>query len=196
MDIFMNINLSRLLIIITLLCSATFSQAEEGRHNMTFMTGVVQMSNTSQTINNENYKFIDKTYQVFAFDYERLQANGYSFGVGGLAHSNDIIYDSSTDPENRVDILHVAGMARKYFKVTEYIQPYLGLGYGFALTSGVGRSSLSFQSNIHAVAGLKMKFDKTTLKIEYRNINTDKRGGNTFYLTSQSLLIGFTIKIK
>lgn len=189
-------NLTKILIIITLLCSVTYVQAEEGRHNMTFMTGVVQMSDTSQFINDINYEFRDTTSYVFAFDYERLQANGFSFGVGTLAHSNDIIYDSSADPENRADIFHVAGTARKYFKMTEHFHPYLGFGYGFALTSGVGRSNLSFQTNVHVFAGLKMKFNKTTLKVEYRNISTDKRGGNTFYLTGQSLLIGFTIKIK
>jgi hypothetical protein len=193
----MNIDLSRLLIIITILCLATFTQADEGRHNLSFSTGPFQMSDTSQVINGINYEIRDTTFQVLAIDYERLQVNGFSFGVGMLAHTNDILYDSSANSRDKANIFHVAGMARKYFKITENTQPYLGLGYGAAFTSGVGKKAgLSFQTNIHALAGIKMKFKKTTLKFEYRNINTLKSSGDTFYLTGQSLLIGFTIKLR
>lgn len=193
----MNLKFTKLLMTLVLLCSATFTRADEGRHNLSFSTGPFQMSDTSQVINGINYEFRDTTFQVLAIDYERLQVNGYSFGVGMLAHTNEILYDSSTNSRDKANIFHIAGMARKYFKMTENTQPYLGLGYGVAFTSGVGKKAgLSYQTNIHVLAGIKMKFEKTTLKFEYRNINTLKSTGDTFYLTGQSLLIGFTIKLR
>lgn len=187
----MNINLPRMLIIITLLCSATFSQAEEGRHSMTFKVGVVQMSDTSQFIQGVNFEIEPTTVQVFSLDYEWLQVNGFSFGVGTLAHTTDVI---SGSPNNQVDVFHVAGIVRKYFKIKDDFQPYLGLGYGFAVSSGVG-SGLSFLQNVHVLAGLKMKFNKTIYKIEYRNIIADNPNEDLLSLNGHSLLIGFTIKL-
>lgn len=192
----MKTTLTKLFSIIIMLCFMSITQADEGRHNLSIMLGAVKLSDTSQQINGINYEFKDTTFQVFSIDYERLLENGFAFGVNGLAHTNDISYDSSTDPSNGANILHIAGMAKKYFQITNDFQPYLGLGYGVAFTSGVGSNRVSAQTNTHTLAGVKMNHNKYTFKVEYRNIHTHKSAGSTFYLSGQGLLIGITFKLK
>ena len=188
--------LSKYLVIIFSLCCVNVTQADEGRHNLSIMTGVVKLSDTSQEINGINYKFKDTTFQVFSIDYERLFENGFSVGVNGLVHTNDITYDSSKEPSSKANVLHVAGLAKKYFQITNSFQPYLGLGVGVAWTTGVGSNKFSLETNLHTHAGLKMNHNRYTFKVEYRNIQSIGSDRDNFNLKGQSLLVGLTFKLK
>lgn len=163
----MNNKLIQTMLLIVVFSTNTFAYAEK-KNSFSFKGGNFQLDNTAQTVGASSIVFEEDSTEVFSFEYERQLPGNFSFAVGVTRYSNDIL--SGATSSSSADIAHVMVLGRKYFELSKYFLPYLGVGIGpsIATIDGSGISVSSF----HGVAGFKIPLDRISLILEYKAISS------------------------
>lgn len=159
----------------------------ENRNSINIKTASFTLNETNQNIGFSTYVFDESSSSVFSVEYERRFGKDLSWGVETTSYSNDIISGASFS--DKLDTLLVMGTVRKYFKVSKYVQPFIGAGAGVSVATIEGSGSgIGFQG----MAGIKFPFDSISAILEYKFISSEAEDdfGSTVDVSGSGVFAG------
>ena len=136
--------------------------------------GSFSVSKDRQTIDGGTIELDDSASGVFGIEGEWRQTNGLALGIEYLQYENDVgapsVVGSST-----MDTSVVLFNAKKYFRPTATVNPYVG--------AGVGAVSIDFSGDIitgsaggfalQAIGGVEFRWDKVGLYTEFKALHAE-----------------------
>lgn len=162
----MKIKLLQSMLAIMLFGVYSFVYAAE-RNSFSFKAGDFILDQKTQSIDASPITFDEESMDVFSFEYERLLPKNFSIAVGLTRYNNKIV--SSSFVATTAESFHLMFVGRKYFELSKYFLPYLGVGIGPSLGTidDTGISIIGFQG----VAGIKIPLGAISLIVEHKVVS-------------------------
>jgi len=152
----------------------------EARSGVTLILkgGSFQLANDSQTI-----VLLNRTFSAASLAYglegEWRLENGFAFGMELFGHSQDYTTAGSTAPGD-MTVTSVFFNAKKYFRPSAVVQPYIGVGFGSATTdlSGAITGSAAGYA-LQGMAGVAFRWRHVGIYTEFKYAHAETEGTNT-----------------
>lgn len=163
----------------------------ESYNNITIKTGSFTLDTQNQTIDSTPVTFNTSSSTVYAIEYERKLRNNLSFGGELISYKNTFVPGNS-----KANVTHVFANFKKYFDVTTYVHPFIGVGAGastVSLSGGFGGTADGF--GVQFMAGIKFPFEDVSAVVEYKVISADPSDdfGSSVDLSGDGLFAGIAI---
>ena len=161
--------------------------------NMLLKTGVITLSEESQSLLGTDLIYDDSASGVLAIEGYYQFDSGFTIGGELLKYSAEFTTVGSNQVHN-VDVLAVMGTAKKFFRVGSSLQPYIGAGLGFATTDISGPSFGGNTSGVayQLMAGLEYRSDSIGVFGEFKMLSADTEddGGESVDVSGTGLFAG------
>lgn len=123
--------------------------------------------------------FDEQSKQAFGLEYEWQFGSGFSVG-GEILH---FTHDWTSGPFSSGDLrsLTFTVNGKKYFKVTDWLRPYVGVGIGFASGDfkGPGGTAGLFGLAAQAMGGVEFRFKQVGLYTEVKALTAQPEDSNS-----------------
>jgi opacity protein-like surface antigen len=161
----------------------------EYKNSFTYKKGFFSLQDKTQSLRSSfsagsttnTFVFEESFENIFSLEYERNITRSFSLAVGVLQGNINILSGPSSTSDGAVsksmDITYYMFMARKYFRLSESSTPYLGIGSVWTDYSIGNYNSGTDPVALQAMVGFKIKFNKVSLVLEYKNISFGEARG-------------------
>lgn len=160
--------------------------------------GSVQLGSDSQTILGLDRSF-SSGGSAFGLEGEWRLANGLAFGGEIFSHAHEYTNDTLAG-DGEMTGLHVMFNAKKYFRTTRVVQPYVGAGLGavtasFSAGSGASITGSSGGYAFQAMGGVAFRWQHVGFYTELKlhKAEAEDADGNTVDLSGSGLFAGLSV---
>lgn len=167
----------------TQISSNSVTYQEPGGIGVMLKAGVLTLSEDTQTILGSARQFDDSASGPLGLEAYYQFGSGFTIGGEVLKYSAEFTTVGMTDVHD-VDVLIIMGNAKKYFRTSSSIQPYIGAGLGVASTDvsgptiGGSTSGLAYQ----AMLGLEFRGASVGGFGEFKYISADTEDDNSEHI--------------
>ena len=171
------------------------------RSVLTFMTGDLRLTDGSQTLSGSDWGFDRSAVNVLAIEGEtRLPKKAEDFSIGGeyLYYQNLFRRTNGTPPENgKMYSRAFLAKSKYYFAKGNALQPYAGLGFGFAFSDDLSGGPIRKTADGTAylgVLGVQLRAERVGFRVEYTALRArlSDNNGQRIDASTQGVLVGIS----
>ena len=190
------------LVVVLTVCGLTLGNSNSFASNgaIIFKTGNYTLSDDFQTLD-ATLTVIDLTIDedssgVFGIEAEWHTNNNFALGGELLRFKNDWVSDAPSTGD--IDATLLMFSAKKYFDLTRWLHPYIGLGVGIAVADfeGPGGNAAAVDLAIQAKAGIEFFGEPVGLYTEVKSLSSkpEDSDGDEIDISGTGVFAGISIK--
>jgi len=183
---------------VTTVARAPDEDREGGSFSLILKGGSIQLGSTTQTVLG-----LDRTFSSsstgFGAELEWRFRNGWAFGGEAYQHVHDYTTAGSTE-SGELSLLLLMVNGKKYFRVGERVQPYVGLGLGgvtasFSPGSGGGINGTAGGLAAQLMGGVAIRWDRVGIytELKFRSARAEDASGQEVDASGTALFAGMSL---
>jgi opacity protein-like surface antigen len=156
-------------------------------------TGAFALSNGSQVVGGLQSSYDTASKSVMGVQAEWRSKTGLALGGEIFTYKNDLA-TTGGGPDARQETMVILGNAKYYFRATNWLQPFVGVGIGNASATYSGNitgtaTGLAYQG----MAGAEFRFNRVGLYLQYKYLASTTGSTEKVSVGGSGLLAGLSI---